>query len=199
MKHLVIMARQPVAGNVKSRLARQIGVARATGLYRQLMTSTMHRLSRDRRWRTWAAVTPDISVFDYPWPSGVRVFGQGSGDLGTRMQRIFDTIPHGRPCGSVIIIGTDIPFITADDIADAFHLLDRNHMVFGSAGDGGYWLVGARHSPRIAKAFANVRWSGKHTLADTLENVKDLKIAFAREHYDIDTKADYLKWRKSQI
>ena len=196
MKHLVIMAKQPVAGRVKSRLAASIGVARATGVYRTLMTTTMQTLAPDSRWKTWAAVAPDTAVSDYPWPTDVAVFPQGAGNLGTRMQTIFETVP----IGPAIIIGTDIPFITETDIADAFRQLGSNDMVFGSAGDGGFWLVGAKRTPRIPKAFGNVRWSSEHTLADTLANAdaNGLKTGFAATRYDVDIKADYQKWRHTQ-
>jgi len=193
MKHLVIMAKQPVAGRVKSRLAANIGVAKATGAYRNLMITTMRNLASDSRWKTWVAVAPDTAVSDYPWPAKVTPFPQGSGNLGARMQTIFDIVP----IGPTIIIGTDIPFISRNDIANAFRQLGSNDMVFGSAGDGGFWLVGAKRSPRIPKVFDNIRWSSEHTLNDTLANAhaNGLKTGFATTRYDIDIKADYQKWR----
>lgn len=192
MNHLVIMAKQPVAGTVKSRLAKDIGVARATGFYRNLMTATMRNLSRDTRWKTWAAVAPDRAVFDHHWQMGIETFQQGSGNLGARMQRIFDTLPPG----PVIITGTDIPFIRSNNVAAAFRQLGSREVVFGDAGDGGYWLVGAKRSPRIPQLFDNVRWSSKHALADTVKNCRDLKIGFTVERYDVDTLQDYIRWRK---
>jgi len=193
VNHLVIMAKQPIAGRVKSRLARDIGVACATGVYRTLMTTTLRNLSRDGRWKTWAAVAPDRTVHDYIWPTDISTFPQGRGDLGTRMQAIFDRIP----VGPVIIIGTDIPFITSTDIANAFTQIGPKDVVFGNAGDGGYWLVGARRSPRVPDIFENVRWSSEHALTDTIRNCNGLKIGFAAERFDVDTRADYLKWRRS--
>lgn len=195
MKHLVIMARQPITGRVKSRLGASIGASAATRVYRNLMTSTMRTLSADTRWKTWAAVAPDSAVIDYNWPPGVTPFGQGAGDLGARMQRIFDTVSTG----PVIIIGTDIPFISKSDIADAFGQLGANDLVFGKAGDGGFWLVGAKRSPRVENIFNDVRWSSEHALSDTLANAKHLKTGYAATRFDIDTKADYLKWRGLQI
>lgn len=192
MKHLVIMAKQPVAGRVKSRLAKDIGVARATGFYRNLMAATMRNLSCDARWKTWVAVAPDRAVFDHQWPMGIETFEQGPGDLGDRMQRIFDTLPTG----PAIIIGTDIPFISSNHVATAFRQFGSSDVVFGDAGDGGYWLVGARRSPRIPQMFDNVRWSSKNALADTVENCHSLKIDFATAHYDVDTLQDYIRWRR---
>ncbi len=193
--HLVIMAKQPVAGRVKSRLAKDIGIARATGVYRNLMTTTMRTLSRDSRWRTWAAIAPDRAIHDHHWQAGINLIRQGEGNLGDRMQRIFTALPPG----PVIIIGTDIPFIRGRDIADAFKLLGPNNVVFGSAGDGGYWLIGVRRSPKIPKLFAGVRWSGKHALTDTLNNVDTLKVGQTTTRFDIDIKVDYLRWRKLKV
>ena len=55
--------------------------------------------------------------------------------------------PLGLPPGPVVVIGSDIPGITARHIAEAFRLLGRHAFVFGPARDGGYWLVGARRRP----------------------------------------------------
>ncbi|VAW02321.1 hypothetical protein MNBD_ALPHA08-1721, partial [hydrothermal vent metagenome] len=71
-------------------------------------------------------------------------------------------------------------------------------VVFGNAGDGGYWLVGARRSPRVPDIFENVRWSSQHALADTMRNCSGLKIEFAAERFDVDTRADFLEWRRSR-
>ncbi len=195
VKHLVIMAKQPVAGRVKSRLAKDIGAVKATGVYRTLMTTTLRNLSRDGRWRTWVAVTPDRAVHDYNWPTGISTFPQDRGDLGTRMQIIFDQIP----VGPVIIIGTDIPFITRTDIANAFKQIGPKDVIIGSAGDGGYWLVGARRSPRVPEIFKNIRWSSEHALADTIRNCSKLKIGFATERFDVDTRTDFLEWCRLKI
>jgi uncharacterized protein len=122
-------------------------------------------------------------------PNASRV-PQGRGDLGQRMQRIFDRC--GR--GPLIIVGTDIPFITREIIAKAFRELRRADAVFGRAEDGGYWLVGLRRRPKRVAPFENVRWSSPHALADTLRNLRAHRIAFAETLFDIDTEADYRRY-----
>ena len=191
MRQLVIMAKKPVAGHVKSRLGKDIGYGRAVGIYRQLMAATIRTLSADTRWHTSLAIAPDTAISDPIWPINIEKFGQGVGDIGTRMQTIFNTAP----CGPVIIIGTDIPHITRQDIADAFAQLGRCDVVFGPAGDGGFWLVGSRQSPRVRQMFSNVRWSGPHALSDCQQNVTHLKTGVAAERFDIDTKEDLLRWK----
>jgi len=115
---------------------------------------------------------------------------QGRGGLGQRMQRIFDCC--GR--GPLIIIGTDIPFITREMIAKAFRELRRADAVFGRAEDGGYWLVGLRRRPKRLAPFENVRWSSPYALADTLKNLRAHRIAFVETLFDIDTEADYRRY-----
>jgi len=185
------MAKKPVAGDVKSRLGKDIGFGRAVGVYRDLMASTIRTLGTDTRWHTSLAIAPDIAINHPIWPAYIKRFGQGLGDIGVRMQAILDTAPPG----PVIIIGTDIPFIRPQDIADAFKKLGQCDVVFGPAGDGGFWLVGAQQSPRVEQLFSNVRWSGPHALRDCEQNVRHLKIGYATERFDIDTIDDFRRWK----
>ena len=189
--HLVIMAKLPQAGRVKTRLAREIGTAEAVRVYRRLLGTTIARLAADPRWLTWIAVSPDSAVSASFWPGNVLTFGQGRGDLGERMQRVFDELPPG----PAVIIGSDIPGIARRDIADAFQQLGGDDAVFGPAPDGGYWLVGARRRPAVPKMFAGVRWSGEHALADTVANLEGRRVGFVREIADLDEAGDYLRWR----
>ena len=55
-RHLVIMARQPRLGRVKTRLGREIGPVEATRIYSVMLADLLRRLGRDPRWQTWLAV-----------------------------------------------------------------------------------------------------------------------------------------------
>ncbi len=163
--HLIIFAKSPRLGTVKSRLAREIGWVAATGFYRRTLRDTVRKLSRDARWRTYLAVTPDRDVWNHGlWPGGIPRITQGSGDLGDRMARL----AAAPPPGPVVIVGTDIPALNADHVARAFNALGDHDMAFGPASDGGYYLVGFRRRPAMPDAFSDVRWSTPHALADTL-------------------------------
>lgn len=190
---LVIMAKKPVCGAVKTRLGAQIGMARATGFYRNLLFATLRRLARDRRWQTVLAVSPQTVLGDPIWPKNVNQIAQTTGNLGVRMQALLEAFPTG----PVVIVGSDIPAITAAYIADAFRQLRRNDLVFGAAGDGGYWLVGARRGRKVRGIFNNVRWSGPHALSDTLANAAGFTIGQAATLTDIDTARDYRHWRRT--
>jgi rSAM/selenodomain-associated transferase 1 len=190
--HLVIMAKQPAAGRVKTRLARQVGGAEALRVYRTVLGRTLRMLSGDPRWRTWIGVAPDVAVGDRVWPGDAHQIAQGNGDLGARMQRMFDVLPPG----PVVIIGSDVPGIVRRDIAAAFARLGGHDAVFGPAPDGGYWLVGARRVPHVLKMFAGVRWSSEHALVDTVANLNGKRVAKLREIADLDEAGEYLRWRK---
>ncbi|MEQ1697482.1 MAG: DUF2064 domain-containing protein, partial [Hyphomicrobiaceae bacterium] len=132
-RHLVIFARIPQAGRGKRRLAAGVGDVQAVRFSRVRLAVLSARLARDPRWTTWIAVTPEGAG---PRPRGVRIVGQGRGDLGARMGRVFETLP----LGPMVIIGSDCPAVGAAHIARAFEALGGRRAVFGPASDGGYWL-----------------------------------------------------------
>jgi len=176
------MAKLPVAGGVKTRLAREIGVAGATRFARHAAAALLRRVACDRRWQTALAIAPDNSLRSPVWTRGVARMPQGGGDLGTRMQRIFD---RGR-AGPMLIVGTDVPGIRPAHIAEAFRLLGRYDAVLGPATDGGYWLVGLKRRPCVPRPFAGVRLSSPHALADTLANLGTCRVAFIETLSDVD-------------
>jgi rSAM/selenodomain-associated transferase 1 len=176
-RHLILFAKAPRFGAVKSRLALDVGRLAAWTFYRRTLAQIVRRLGHDRRWRTWLALTPDRAARAFrPRPKGARILGQGRGDLGQRLARAFARVtPAGTQkdtrAGPAVLVGADIPGITRAHIAEAFRRLGSFDAVFGPATDGGYWLVGFRSAPP-AEVFRNVRWSSPHALADTLANLR---------------------------
>jgi rSAM/selenodomain-associated transferase 1 len=179
------MAKVPAAGAVKTRLAREIGTAGAVRFARVAAAALLDRVGRDPRWQTTIAVAPDAGVASRAWPGRFARVRQGGGDLGARMQRIFDRAPPG----PVAIIGTDVPGIARAHLAAAFRLLGRHDAVLGPAADGGYWLVALRRRPRVLRPFAGVRWSGPHALADTAANLAGASVGHVATLADVDDAA----------
>jgi rSAM/selenodomain-associated transferase 1 len=186
------MAKVPVAGRVKTRLAREIGVVRATMVYRHAMRGVIGRLSRQPFWRTVLIVDPDSATASRMLPTGTARAGQGRGDLGVRMQRPMRVLPPG----SVCLIGTDVPDISVADVRRAFRLLGGHNAVFGPAEDGGFWLVGLRRSPRVIDPYRGcVPWSRADTLERTLANLSGVRVGLTARHHDIDSAADLARNR----
>ena len=76
-------------------------------------------------------------------------------------------------------------------------MLGRHDIVFGPAQDGGFWLVGARRSPRLPALFGQVRWSSPDALSDTLGNLEGrVLVGFAATLDDVDDGAAYRSWRR---
>ena len=188
-RHLVIFARYPSLGTGKRRLARDIGATHALRLQRAMLALTLRRLARDPRWQTHIAVTPDNSG---PWPPGLSILRQGSGDLGRRMARV----AHALAPGPVVIVGCDIPDLTASHVARAFRALGSSDAAFGPASDGGYWLVGLRRRPQFVDPFSGVRWSSEHALTDTLANLTGRRVALIDILADLDDGAALLAHRR---
>ena len=180
-RHLIVFAKPPRLGAVKSRLARDIGMLAAWRFYRASLEGVIAEVARDPRWRTVLCVTPGAAR----WPPDVALVPQCRGDLGTRMSRAMRRMPPG----PVVLIGSDIPGLRRCHVARAFAALGRTQAVFGPADDGGFWLVGLRHPRRRPYLFENVRWSSAEALADTLANVADYELV--DELCDVDTGADF--------
>lgn len=177
---LYIVAKAPIMGRAKTRLAADIGPVHAKRIYRALMGQVL-RQTRDPRWDTVLAVTPPSLLGRIPDWDGFEQIPQVSGSLTPRLEALFFRK------GPILAIGTDCPQVTANDIAAAFHALRSHKYVFGPADDGGFWLMGT-NGPLPSGFFNGVRWSHAETLSDvkartsgdyaelrTLTDVDDLK------------------------
>ncbi len=190
---LYIFAKAPVAGQVKTRLARSIGDAAACAVYEELLAGVIDRLSGAPGWRLVLAVTPDAAAeTDAPWPRVTPRVPQGDGDLGARMHR---ALSRARPGAPVVIVGSDIPDLTAGHVAQAFTALAEHDLVLGPALDGGYWLIGGAVPPP-PDLFAAVRWSSPFALADTLANTRGLRVAVLDARLeDVDEADSHARYR----
>ncbi len=189
---LVLFAKAPVMGRVKTRLARDIGPVEAMRFCRASIGLVLRRVGGDRRWRVVLATAPDREAFSaFACWRGVPRTGQGAGDLGARMGRFL----KGRG-GPVVILGADAPDVTRQDAAHAFQALRRSDAVFGPAEDGGYWLIGLRRRRSAPRLFEGVRWSTENALADTRATLPpDFRVAQLRTLSDVDDGADWRRMR----
>ncbi len=185
--HLVLMAKPPRAGQVKTRLSADIGAASAVQFYRSAVTRLLRRLGDDPRWRTVLAVNASPTERFAAWPSKLPRMAQGQGSLGDRLNHVLRALPPG----PAVIIGTDTPHLEPADIAQAFHTLAQHDAVFGPAEDGGYWLIGMRRLRDAPSLFEGVRWSTAQALADTLASLPPhFTRAMLHQKTDVDTGAE---------
>jgi rSAM/selenodomain-associated transferase 1 len=195
-RQLIVFARAPQYGAVKTRLAAEIGAGAAWRAYQAMTATTLARLAPSPYWSTQLAVTPvAFAARGRFWPKAIMRSTQATGDLGHRMAMAL----AGAVChGPTIIVGSDIPAITAIHIRAAFESLARHDVVFGPATDGGYWLVGVRQGlpeAGLRHLFDTVRWSSGDALVDTVRNVPSTwRIGYTPTLRDVDTAADLAAW-----
>jgi rSAM/selenodomain-associated transferase 1 len=192
---LIIFAREPVPGKVKTRLAREVGNKCAAELYCAMIEDVLaNAASLDGVqpllfWALDSAVMPAD-----PGIPGLRMFEQHGTTLGARMEAAFR---HAFQNGIDVccIIGTDSPDLPPEYIAEAFDLLENNRadVVFGPAEDGGYYLLGLRQIWR--ELFADIAWSTPEVLAASLARANELglRTSLLPSWYDIDTLQDLLR------
>jgi uncharacterized protein len=187
--HVFLMVKAPARGRVKTRLAREIGEGESLRFYRHNTRAVIARLRRDPRWRLVLAVSPQPARHARWWPRALPRVAQVGGDLGARMAHIFS---RGGP-GPTLVIGSDIPGITATCVASALRSLRGHDAVIGPAPDGGYWLLGLRRPPPPLGMLDGVRWSGPHAMPDTLANLQasGFRVALTDELSDVDDAASY--------
>ncbi len=189
-RRLVMMVKAPKAGRAKTRLARDVGKARAAGFYRHATSTLVNRLGNDRRWEMVLAVDPVSALhqeWGSVWPPHLQRVTQGQGDLGDRMGLMVSSMPPG----PVVIIGSDSPHVSTSLIAEAFARLGRDDVVLGPAPDGGYWLIGFRRTRTAPRLFEGVRWSTEYTLDDTLATLpEDYRVSQLPVLEDVDEGVD---------
>lgn len=200
-QHLLIFARLPELGQVKTRLAQSIGDEAALVVYRELLVRT--RTAADGFggqkivWLTppaSVALSPETVAAEWPDYTWQR---QPSGDLGGKMQFAF---AHSFTAGaaSVVIIGTDCPDLSTALLSQAFELLGTHDVVVGPAADGGYYLLGMNTLHQ--DLFQNKTWSTASVLSDTLADAARLGLQVARlpTLHDVDTADDLAVWRTAE-
>lgn len=185
---IIVFARAPRMGSVKTRLAQDIGAMRALSFYRACLKRTLRTCATVPRSQTVVWTAPDNAVSGRYFPPGLQVHPQGTGNLGRRMER---ALGH-HAATDRILIGADIPGITPEILGEALAGLGRAEAVFGPAEDGGFWLVGLRRGWQPHGLFRNVAWSRPDTLRRSMASLPpQTGIVFAETLNDIDDLDDY--------
>jgi rSAM/selenodomain-associated transferase 1 len=139
-EHLIIFVKNPVPGQVKTRIARTVGDAKAVDIYTHLLRYTQQLIESFRGQRVvyyGDFVNPYDGWNDYDKQL------QTSGDLGERMANAFQE-QFAAGADKVVIIGSDCLAITPAHLGQAFAALDTADIVIGPATDGGYYLLGMK-------------------------------------------------------
>ncbi len=196
---VIIFARRPRVGHVKTRLAKTIGSRLATKIYSILLKRTLQQIAKVKYVRK---ILMPSNVEDVKWfrskysCSGWLIRPQARGSLGERMSRAINfELSKGR---AVILVGSDVVTGQLQDIEKTRDLLNQGmDAVIGPALDGGYWLIGMRS--KFSNIFQGIKW-GQSTVCDaTVEKLKEENCHFILlpPRQDLDRAQDLLqfKWR----
>jgi rSAM/selenodomain-associated transferase 1 len=170
---VIVFARAPRPGKAKTRLIPALGKAGAAALHRRLVVHSLRAATDARIGPVELWCTPDTSdpfFRECQRRLGVSLQAQGAGDLGARMLRAFESALARSGCA--ILVGSDIPALSAQYLRDAERALAGDDVVIGPAEDGGYVLVGlSRCDPEL---FRGIPWGGSEALAETRRRIAAL-------------------------
>ncbi len=192
-RSLLVFAKAPLPGKVKTRLARAMGDEKAAELYRRMGTAIIEAV-RGGDFETSVLYAPAEALPDIrAWlGDSSRLIPQANGDLGQRMNTaITEALETSR---RVCLIGTDSPDLDAARVSEAFETLGEADVVLGPARDGGYYLI-ALSEPH-PELFEGIPWSTDRVLEETLTQASaaGLAVRLLETLADVDEPADVPAW-----
>ena len=194
---LIVVAKEPVSGQTKTRLCPPLAPESAAEFYRCLMLDTLALMARlDSVDHTVAFTPPSArSYFENLSPDGFRLVAQRGADLG---ERLSNALAYHFELGyqRVVIMNSDGPTLPLSYLEKAFSRLDCADITLGSGHDGGYYLIGmVRHNPEL---FQGISWSTKWVIPQTLAICcrRGLTVHELPEWYDVDVEADLDRLRR---
>lgn len=193
---LIVFARVPILGRVKTRLAASIGDEAALDVHRALLATTLERAVEASAGELELCIDGEDRHGDcaaLARAAGAVLRRQSGDSLGERMDEALKRA-LGEGCLPVLI-GCDSPVLQPADLHAAFEALAQADAVFSPAEDGGYALVGCRRP--IAEAFRDIDWGRPSVMADTRARLTDAGIGWRelRTVWDVDEADDLRRWR----
>lgn len=192
---VVIFARAPRPGTVKTRLADLLGAEGAAGLHARLVKQTLEtaRTAGFRRIELYGAPDCDDPFFRFcAGHYGVALASQAPGDLGARMLAAFESTLAAN--ARVLLVGSDCPALTARHLRDADRALrDGSDAVLVPCEDGGYALIGLKRVD--AKLFEDIAWGSDRVMAETRVRLKQRGWTWRELEtlWDVDRPEDYAR------
>ncbi len=198
---LLLFARAPEPGRVKTRLSDALSAVEASELYRAFLRDAARLYAGRGAWRTVLCADPDpedsglSAIFPEPWQRRA----QGPGDLGDRLRRAFeDAFAAGAP--SAAAVGADHPTLPVGRLEEVFAALEKNDAAVVPAEDGGYCAIGLSAGAVFAlgDVFRDVPWSTDAVLATTLVRMREAGLSCRRleSSYDVDRPEDLERLRR---
>ena len=194
---LVIFAKAPIPGQVKTRLCPPLTPDEAATLHGSFVLDMLERTTLavaklQLPFHRYLACAPSSELVFFKIMEerqGIHLLDQAGEDLGQRMHRTsVDVFAKGYK--QVIIVGTDVPTLPLSVYQEALAILGRSDVALGPALDGGYYLIGLTQPAE--QLFTGVPWSTDQVLAVTQQQAKTLglSVELTTAWRDVDTIAD---------
>ena len=194
--HLHLLAKAPLAGQAKTRLAPLLGLEGAASahaeLVRHCVANACSALPAENvtLWTTLDHAHPlFIELRD---AFGVALRAQPEGDLGARVRYALNSTP-----GPAMLMGSDCPSITSTLITTCAQQLTSVDVVLLPAEDGGYGFVGTKQD--YPALFEGIPWGTKHVLTTTQQRIRQLGLsaAYPATIWDVDRPEDWQRWKSA--
>lgn len=196
---VVMVAKAPLAGRAKTRLAAAIGAEAAAALAHAFLEDLTYCLNKIPARRVIAWDLDDAHpAFDAARAAGFEFVRQPSGTLGERLDMLIRA--EARRADAVVVIGSDSPTLSAEMLTAAFERLEGADVVLGPSFDGGYYLLGVRSAwfrgavppEGPHPLFTDIAWSTTEVLGQTLRRCRAIgaRVELGPFWYDVDTVED---------
>ena len=197
-KAIILFVRNPVLGEVKTRLAATLGKENALEIYKKLLDHT-HSITKNLECDKYVFYADRINQEDV-WENEVfqkRI--QEGQNLGARMNSAFHSLFSGG-YKEVLIIGSDCYELTQGHLEEAFELLSEVDVILGPASDGGYYILGMKEpAPEL---FTDMAWSTAGVFAETVKRLQKLsrRYLLLPLRNDVDEERDLpAAWRMAGV
>ena len=194
---LVIFAKAPIPGQVKTRLCPPLTPDEAATLHGSFVLDTLERTKTAvmklklpiDRYLACAPSSTHVFFKIMEERQSVKVIDQVGDDLGARMSQTFTTL-FAKGYRQIVLMGTDVPTLPLDHVKQALTALEHHDLVLGPASDGGYYLIGLKRM--VPELFTDIPWSTDQVLRCTQEKATTigLRSTTIEQWRDVDTIAD---------
>ena len=196
---LIIFAKSPIPGKVKTRLTPHITPTEAAELYKAFIADIIFNVHKLKCEQVIIAYTPSNAEATFHSICGqlVKYLPQKGDNLGERMKNAFRHTFH-KGSTRTVIIGTDSPTLPLSYIQKAFDVLKEVPVAIGPNFDGGYYLIGL--SEQNYAIFDGIDWSTSKVFDQTLTRIQAInkQLYVLPPWYDVDT-PDNLEFLRSHI
>lgn len=183
---LIVFVKYPEPGKVKTRIAQELGAHRAAELYSQMAKRIIRKVWRPDAYRAVIYFDPperEEDVRAWLGIDNVSYEPQSPGTIGDKMSNAFERV-FSEGAEKAVLIGTDVPEITADVVSTACSMLNDTDVVLGPSYDGGYYLIGLRKFEPVL--FRDIDWGTNTVFNRTLNRIIEKNLS----HKSLDTLKD---------